>query len=317
LKYEKKPIEIIERFSQTEENFNTYKAIIDIFMSTLNRKPSSQELFNSFAAVSNNEISMSQLQEMCTKQNESGNPGSEVQDIVNRNWSIKSVISIDSGIVAIKDIPASELNDDNITQLIDEEYKKVYHVNADDITKNYFITKYIELGQNTDKLRDAIKSTSTSQKYSDITDSTVVSLPLKNSVAVGMSEAPYVGSDTPPDKSPTYYLNRPNVYNILTNKRRSPDDTCSSTGIRETNDSISGEMSYLDSKPLFDKDFGKLRKDIQFSVPQYRPPVCRTTTPSTVNPLMTQSALIGTLLDDSKDTQVGSLLPKFIYSNLN
>lgn len=49
--------------------------------------------------------------------------------------------------------------------------------------------------------------------------------------------------------------------------------------------------------------------EFKWEVPQRQPPVCVGRT-GTVNPLMDQSSLIGTLLTDAQDTSVGSILPK-------
>lgn len=53
-----------------------------------------------------------------------------------------------------------------------------------------------------------------------------------------------------------------------------------------------------------------LYPEFKWSVPQKHPPVCTGSTNS-VNPMVDQTALIGTLLPDAKDTQVGSILPVF------
>ena len=56
---------------------------------------------------------------------------------------------------------------------------------------------------------------------------------------------------------------------------------------------------------------------LQWSVPQPHPPVCTPCTGQIAYPVMPsqdQTALIGTLLEDAQNTQVGSLMPKFAYS---
>jgi hypothetical protein len=50
----------------------------------------------------------------------------------------------------------------------------------------------------------------------------------------------------------------------------------------------------------------------EWSVPQERPPICYQPTCVT-SPMMDQTALIGTLLGEANETQVGSILPKFSY----
>jgi hypothetical protein len=56
-----------------------------------------------------------------------------------------------------------------------------------------------------------------------------------------------------------------------------------------------------------------LLPDQKWSVPQERPEVCRMSGEFSYKPSMEQTALIGTLLDDAKDTQVGTILPEFEF----
>lgn len=50
----------------------------------------------------------------------------------------------------------------------------------------------------------------------------------------------------------------------------------------------------------------------EWSVPQKHPPVCYGNK-GNYNPRIEQTALIGTLLGDAKDTEIGSIMPKFTY----
>lgn len=50
----------------------------------------------------------------------------------------------------------------------------------------------------------------------------------------------------------------------------------------------------------------------EWSVPQKHPPVCYGNK-GNYSPLVDQTALIGTLLGDAKDTEIGSIMPKFSY----
>lgn len=58
-----------------------------------------------------------------------------------------------------------------------------------------------------------------------------------------------------------------------------------------------------------------LRPEYEWSVPQQRAPVCTTLgqKPLTQPVFVNSSLLLGTPLDDAKDTQVGSIMPKFNY----
>ena len=55
-----------------------------------------------------------------------------------------------------------------------------------------------------------------------------------------------------------------------------------------------------------------LYPEFKWSVPERRPPVCTGGT-SQVSPMIDQSSLIGTLLEDADNTKVGSIMKPFIY----
>jgi hypothetical protein len=69
----------------------------------------------------------------------------------------------------------------------------------------------------------------------------------------------------------------------------------------------------MSSKYTNADNFGKLFPEYEWMVPQPRAPVCATSAPCTVNAQVSQSALIGTLLSDAGQTQVGSIMPRFVY----
>jgi hypothetical protein len=56
-----------------------------------------------------------------------------------------------------------------------------------------------------------------------------------------------------------------------------------------------------------------LLPDQKWNIPQQRPEVCRMSGEFSYKPSTEQTALIGTLLDDAKDTQVGTILPEFEF----
>jgi NACalpha-BTF3-like transcription factor len=56
-----------------------------------------------------------------------------------------------------------------------------------------------------------------------------------------------------------------------------------------------------------------LRHDQLWRMPEKKPPVC-TKGNCSVNPMQVQSSLIGTLISDSEDTQIGSIMPGFKYN---
>ena len=60
-------------------------------------------------------------------------------------------------------------------------------------------------------------------------------------------------------------------------------------------------------------EFGKLMPEFNWMVPQSSKGACYGAE-FNANPLNSQTALIGTLLEDSKKTSVGSIMPKFDYT---
>ena len=76
-----------------------------------------------------------------------------------------------------------------------------------------------------------------------------------------------------------------------------------------------GKRSTKKERLAHEYDDMVLRHDQLWKMPERRPPVCKMNSKKkcSVNPIEVQSSLLGTLLDDSKDTKVGSILPKFTY----
>jgi hypothetical protein len=66
----------------------------------------------------------------------------------------------------------------------------------------------------------------------------------------------------------------------------------------------------------YDFDPMVLRYDQSWQMPYKKPPMCTMTSKQKcdINPVQTQTALIGTLLDDAKDTKVGSIMPDFKFA---
>jgi hypothetical protein len=59
-----------------------------------------------------------------------------------------------------------------------------------------------------------------------------------------------------------------------------------------------------------------LYPEFKWAIPERRPPVCYGNK-NNYNPLMTQTALIGTPLNEAKDTEVGSIMPKFKFETID
>ena len=55
-----------------------------------------------------------------------------------------------------------------------------------------------------------------------------------------------------------------------------------------------------------------LRQDQKWTIPQKRPPICTSQKCDTL-PLYEQSSLIGTILNDANNTEIGSIMPKFSF----
>lgn len=98
-----------------------------------------------------------------------------------------------------------------------------------------------------------------------------------------------------------------------TKKHRKPQDDCGayeSTLLSDEIDRRNTDELYAQCKRYDDL---VLLPDQAWSVPQKRAPVCIPTERNNVSPSIDQTALIGTLLDDAKNTGVGSLIAAFKY----
>lgn len=99
------------------------------------------------------------------------------------------------------------------------------------------------------------------------------------------------------DRSKVLELNNKQIYADYVNQRN--QENCQ--------DDSSRTSKYLNA----DNNM-VLYPEFKWSVPQPRPPVCYSKG-ANYQPLVEQSALIGTLLTDAKQTQLGSILPDYTY----
>lgn len=82
----------------------------------------------------------------------------------------------------------------------------------------------------------------------------------------------------------------------------------------ERNNNKMKDMLTRECKYLNADDNMVLFPEFKWDVPQKRPPVCYFSEHNNVSPSIDQTALIGTLLEDSKKTSVGSIMPEFEFT---
>jgi hypothetical protein len=82
----------------------------------------------------------------------------------------------------------------------------------------------------------------------------------------------------------------------------------------ERNNNKMKDMMARECKYLNADDNMVLFPEFKWDVPQQRPPVCYFSDQNNISPSIDQTALIGTLLEQSKNTSIGSIMPKFNYT---
>ena len=97
--------------------------------------------------------------------------------------------------------------------------------------------------------------------------------------------------------------------NVKNNGKNNFAEYQSQRNINQIND-----MQNTNSKYLNANEDMILFPEFKWDVPQKRPPVCYYNDQNPVQPSIDQTALIGTLLEQSKNTSVGSIMPPFTYT---
>lgn len=132
---------------------------------------------------------------------------------------------------------------------------------------------------------------------------------------------------SPPDDATVAYIasrfggggdvDRKRLASFIVNLERANSASSGDGASSAYQDDLYAELEKSQGADRFSKNNLLLSRSFHWTVPQPRPPVCLPATGNcAVCPQLSQTALLGTLLNDAEATKVGSILPKFVYKEM-
>lgn len=270
----------------SREDYAIYSKIMGIYKHKLGKPPTSQELFMCYEKLKNNEITFESLEQTIDEHGEDYKTYLfpelnyklvEVEEEISEEDSTTAQYEDETLVTEEKELPMK----------IKDDVKNQYILHRPTI---YNINNQIVDGENfsTDKFMKAVK-----EKVKSI----------ENEDELDMDDE----------------YERPIEKTTYPNRCGNEEDQTKLAEKKESRNMEELEMGCKRStkrEQLAHKyDDMVLRHDQMWKMPERRPPVCKMNSKKKcpVNPVEVQSSLLGTLLHDSKNTEVGSILPKFSY----
>lgn len=283
---------------EVTEDYDLYRQVIWAYNQVLDRNPSPTELNDKYRSMQAGSLSKVQLVRNLQATKEASLPIAE-----------RSTVS---------PVPRMIVSDDTIISLV----REVFHRAPSEDELRYFREAYDALDRDNARMRTMLRSlpgaapAQVAPPVPVAPPAPVVVVPpaplisqilsrpdLLKHVADGMDD-PHI--DDPPKPSPSKNTDScevPKVSDVRNERNRDELGYACDRSQRDYS-----EVGWRPEDMVLDDS-------MRWAVPQPRPPVCVTTarTACEEKPMMTQSSLIGTLLGDAEDTQVGSILPRFRY----
>lgn len=345
-KYKKTNIEQFE--DATGENYEVYRNIIATFNSILARNPNTSEIFKYYKQMNGAEIDSNKLKTILQNSDEYKRTEA-IQNNLTSNKIVDSINEqqVNSEIIALY----TEIFNKSPTDIDVTYFRQKYlelDLDKDDLKKYMLATPdYIKYASIIKEAEADLKASSTNE-LKPINKAAFPDVDKKDSVTVSDGKATYIierpnifnfytadgeGEQDLIDRSSklihSNMVDKPdNITETNITEIQGEDicktdkETTSCTLLKKKSMSNHIQNRNLDelkykcknnSKYSNADTFGKLIPTMEWQVPQERAPICYGSSYS-ANPLNSQTALIGTLLGDSKDTQIGSIMPKFKYT---
>lgn len=301
----------------TRDDFNIYSNVIGVFKSTLGKEPTSDELYACYLKINSKEMSLAELETLLTKEpinyrvflfpeterllideeksvEEINKVSDEFSNDTQKTSDIKSTPNEEIRLTDKGNSVQYIINRPTIYNIGTSGSKKAFDVSTDET-----MNKIIE--QNDKNERNDINEYETINDNDSIDEALTENFELFN-------------------KDPTKSVKDVEKNKKLTQNRCLTQDEfeeqnkyASQQQIRNLNELKFGcTRSKQRTKIAHKYDDMVLRHDQLWRMPEKKPPICKKGNCS-VNPMHVQSSLIGTLISDSEDTQIGSIMPGFKY----
>ena len=294
-----------EPSAYSKQDFSIYSKIMGIYKHKLGKSPTQDELFMCYDKIKANELTYDELESSIDEH------GHDYKTFLfpELNYSLVEVETEEEEVI---DDAAKSTDTVFEDETLVEEEKEAPMKLKDDV-KNQYILHRPTIYNISNQMVDKDFST---EKFMKAVKAKVKSLDNDDSDSeLDMDEVEEIQPTTHEVESETYAnrcgtkaeRDRQNVLAIKTEERNMEELEVGCT------------RSTKKEKLAHEFDDMVLRHDQMWKMPERRPPVCKMNSKKKcpVNAIEVQSSLIGTLLDDSKNTTVGSILPKFSYKEKN
>jgi len=297
----------------TRDDFNIYSNVIGVFKSTIGKEPTSDELYACYLKINSKEMSLAELETLLTEEPINYRvflfPETE-RLLVDEEKSAEEIeVSNDEKITSdIKRTPNEEIrltdkgnsvqyiiNRPTIYNIGTSGSKKAFDVSTDETINS--MNKIIEQ-------RDDIHEEETINDNDSIDDE-----------VEGLTENFELFNKDPTKSVKDVEKNKKLTQNrcLTQDEFEEQNKYASQQQIRNLNELKFGcTRSKQRTKIAHKYDDMVLRHDQLWRMPEKKPPVCKKGNCS-VNAMQVQSSLIGTLISDSEDTKIGSIMPGFKY----
>ena len=292
-----------EPVGYSREDFAIYSKIMGIYKHKLGKTPTSAELFKCYEKIKSNELTFEKLQSAMDEH------GHDYQthlypelsylkvenESINDNESINVEYEDETLVTEEKENPTC-IKDDVKNQYILHR-PTIYNISNKIIEGEDFDTeKFIRAVKNKVKTMDNEEADSDSELDEFDTQQTH---PTVDTVESAKRYPNRCGTKKEMDNE-----------NMLARKKESRN-------LEELE--MGCNVSKIKGKLAHKFDDMVLRHDQLWKMPERSPPVCTMNSKKKcpVTPIEVQSSLLGTILDESKNTQVGSILPKFSFKEKN
>lgn len=308
----------------TRDDFNIYSNVIGVFKNTLGKEPTSDELYTCYLKINSKEMSLAELETLLTNEP--------------TNYRVSLFPEADELTIHEKKQPTNETNkvseemstfyDENMTKKVstpNEEIRltdkgnnvqyiinrpTIYNIGTPGSTKSFDVSSTDETNQITNSLNKIMKQQNIKEEEDDDDDNTSIDEEVE-----GLTENFELFNKDVTKKVKDVEKNKKLTQNrcLTQDEFDEQNKFASQQQTRNMNELKFGCTRSQQQKKIAHKyDDMVLRHDQLWRMPEKKPPVCKKGNCS-VNPTQVQSSLIGTLISDSNDTEIGSILPDFQY----
>jgi hypothetical protein len=279
-------------------NYEVYVNVISLYQGVLQRNPNQTELDKYYTNIDSDNLTLKELRMILQNSDEYRMLTQSQSNVVNLEMS-------------------REMTDRQSNHSITTQFQKVYDRLPTEGEIKFLQDKIKTYSMNDEKLYDYISRLRNMENY-EIKDTQLIDDdPDQSPMGFGLTTDDYM-VDKPIYKGPGSKYKENEIFKLAEKVSKILSDNSKPQGYTSyVNQRNNADIDYMGAK--YQRGFQKeseLVSDAAIAPPVHNVPQKNNCPPCKVNPLIDQTSLIGTLLNDAHDTQIGSILPKFTYQNL-